>query len=127
MVERKKGLPLAHQQCYQSFQHLLGETQQAFITNNSGLALQSQTTALQQFFREQVLRLQSDELSPAVQHWVQSYHVEIDKQLRLLGVDVLFLQAARQSITTEERRQQVCDRLETLQRYCKALLEGGEG
>ena len=115
-------LPLAHQQCYEAFKQLVKEAHQTLMLTNGGLALNAQTAALQQFFRDPILRLQSEELSPAVQHWVQSYHVEIDKQLRLLGVDIMFLQAARQSITTEERRQQVTDRLTTLQRYCETLL-----
>ncbi|PSB23662.1 hypothetical protein C7B82_30405 [Stenomitos frigidus ULC18] len=92
------------------------------VSNDTELALKSKAMALQQFFREQILSLQLDELAPAVQHWVQSYHVEIDKQLRLLAMDIMFLQAARQSVTAEQRRQQIRDRLTTLQRYCDGLL-----
>ena len=123
----KNVLPLPHQQRYETLKQLVGELHQTLtLPDSSGLVLKAQSTALQQFFREQVLSLQSDILSPAIQHWVQSYHVEIDKQVRLLSVDILFLQAARQSTTTEERRQQVCDRLGILKRYCDALLGAGD-
>lgn len=118
----KKVLPLSHQQRYQRFKQFLGEMQTLAPPDASGLMLKSKTTALQRFFSEQILSLQMDDLSLATQHWVQSYHVEIDKQLRLLEMDIMFLQAARQAATNEQRRQQVRDRLATLQRYCDALL-----
>ena len=126
-----KVLPLAYQQRYEAFEQILREIQETLsFLGSDGVVLQSKATVLQQFFREEILSLSIDNLSPATQHWVQSYHVEIDKQLRLLSMDALFLQAARQTATTEQRRQQIRDRLDTLQRYCDALLgkeREGEG
>ena len=119
----KKTLPLTYQKRYQALKQDLGEMHQNLdLADDAGLTLKARAAALQQFFHEQILSLQMNDLAPALQDWVQSYHVEIDKQLRLLGLDVLFLQAARQSTTTQQRRQQVRDRLDTLQRYCDALL-----
>ena len=125
-----KVLPLAYQQRYEAFEQILREIQETLsFLGSGGVVLQSKATVLQQFFREEILSLSIDDLSPETQHWVQSYHVEMDKQLRLLGMDLLFLQAARQAGTTEQRRQQIRDRLNTLQRYCDVLLgkekEGG--
>lgn len=120
-------LPLSHQQRYEAFKHVLGQMHESLaLQDDAELMLKSKATALQQFFREQVLSLQTGGLSPETQQWVQSYHVEIDKQLRLLGMDIVFLQAARQAVTAEQRQQQVRDRLATLERYCNALLGEGE-
>ncbi|MBW4579676.1 MAG: heterocyst frequency control protein PatD [Tildeniella nuda ZEHNDER 1965/U140] len=119
----KKVLPLSYQPRYRALKQILEEAYQTLaLPDSTVVRLRSEVTALQRFCREQILSLQLDELSSDVQHWVQSYHVEIDKQLRLLEVDIVFLQAARQTVTTEQRRQQVRDRLATLQRYCDVLL-----
>ena len=127
----EKILPLVQRQRYEAFKQLLEQMHQmVLLADADNTALRLRITTLEQVFRDQLLSVAIDDLSLATQHWVQSYQVEIDKQLRLLKMDVLFLQAARQAETTAQRRQQVCDRLETLQRYCKALLgeeERGEG
>lgn len=125
----RQALPLLHQQRYETFQQLLGQVAQ-LITQCDGdryhehlVVLQANVTDLQQFFRQQILSLPFDELAPSMQHWMQSYQVECDKQLRLLGLDTMSLRAARQPTTITQRQQQVRDRLGTLQRYCTALLE----
>lgn len=129
MRKEEKALPLAQQHDYETFRQTLRQVQQMTVSPDANSTLlRSEVTALQQYFHDQLLRLPIDTLSSATQQWVQSYQVEMDKQLRLLGMDVLFLQAARQTATALQRQQQVCDRLGTLQRYCEALLgeERGE-
>ncbi|MBW4691487.1 MAG: heterocyst frequency control protein PatD [Lyngbya sp. HA4199-MV5] len=129
-----KALPLLHQQRYEAFQQLLEQIAQAIAQgdddddrqHDSPVVLQAKVTDLQQFFRHQVLSLPLDDLASSTQHWMQSYQVECDKQLRLLGLDAMSLRAARQSETIAQRRQQMRDRLRTLQRYCAAVLEKGE-
>lgn len=54
---------------------------------------------------------------------IQAIQTEMLKQLRLLDTDLLFLQAARQSTTLQQRKRQMGDRLQLLQRYCAAILE----
>lgn len=124
MVKDEKTLPLVYQQQYETFQQRLAEMSQTIaLFDQNAPTLQSETTNLQNFFREHILSLPMAELTPSLQHWVQSYQVECDKQLRLLGVEAMRLRAARQSATIEQRLQQVRDRLDTLQRYCTAVLE----
>jgi hypothetical protein len=53
---------------------------------------------------------------------VQSYQTEINKQLRLLEIDLMFLRTARQAATTGQRWKMVSDRLQLLIIYCDALL-----
>jgi hypothetical protein len=52
----------------------------------------------------------------------QSYQTEINKQLRLLETDLMFLKAARQPATSEQRWRMMGDRLHLLVLYCDALL-----
>jgi hypothetical protein len=87
-----------------------------------GATLEPEVLKLQQFFQNQILKLDGNELSPELEQRIYSFQVEIDKQLRLLGMDIMFLQAARQEATGSQRRSQVSDRLSTLIRYCEAVL-----
>jgi hypothetical protein len=56
----------------------------------------------------------------------QSYQTEMSKQLRLLEIDVMFFQGARQVSTAQARLQTISDRLTTLIRYCDAILRPEE-
>jgi hypothetical protein len=52
----------------------------------------------------------------------QSYQTEINKQLRLLKIDLMFLKASRQAATSEQRWAMMGDRLHLLTLYCDTLL-----
>ena len=52
----------------------------------------------------------------------QSYQTEINKQLRLLKIDLMFLKSARQTATSEQRWATMSDRLHLLIIYCDTLL-----
>lgn len=98
--------------------------------------LKSEITKLQHNFRDGILSLTAiadstasendpamvNELLPEIAHRLRAIQVEIDKQLKLLAMDVLFLQTARQTTTAEQRQQQMSDRLEQLERYCALVL-----
>lgn len=114
-----------HQQPYREFKQALRQMNETIKQGNGGSGLKPEVTKLQQFFQTKILTLNTDELPSGVGQRMQSYQVEIDKQLRLLGMDVMFLQAARKAGTGEQRRKQVSDRVLTLIRYCDALLEEG--
>jgi hypothetical protein len=78
---------------------------------------------LQDHFQSEIWPLGINSLDPSLGHQLQAVNVEIDKQLRLLTMDVMFLQASRQSTTIEQRQGQIRDRLTTLIRYCHALFQ----
>lgn len=83
---------------------------------------------VQEQFKTRIARLgegESDE--PPLQSRLQSYITETHKQMRLLGLDLRFLQASRQSATARDRLAQVRDRISMLIGYSTALLEKGEG
>lgn len=95
--------------------------------------LKSAIAQLQQHFHSEILGLEDPQrlpphdlggaLDPGIAQRLRSLQVEIDKQLKLLAMDVLFLQTARQATTLDQRLQQMGDRLERVDRYCAIVLE----
>jgi hypothetical protein len=83
--------------------------------NPSGRQLQEQFLLAQQHFQHQILPL-GNELANA-----QPVLTEMNRTLRLLAMDVAFLQAARQSSTTQQRQRQLIEKLEQLLGFCQAL------
>jgi hypothetical protein len=79
--------------------------------------LRQRLASLQQVFQQQIVPLDDADSR------VQSYRTEISKQLRLLEIDVMFFQGARQESTAQGRLQIIGDRLTTLIRYCDAILQ----
>jgi len=69
---------------------------------------------IQTFFQTQIVNTALEITSHNL-----SVQVEIDKQLKMLGVDLTMLQTARSPDTWQKRHQQSCDRLTKLQSYCK--------
>lgn len=117
-------LPLSHQLGYQSLQKRVEALQTTIAHPSIEVAtLKSTVSELQAVFQTEILPISIADLDPQLAQRVQSFQVEMDKQLRLLGIDVMFLQAARQTATVEQRQQQIRDRLNLLSRYCDAVLE----
>lgn len=52
----------------------------------------------------------------------QSYHTEMSKQLRLLELDITFLQGSKKSATAQTRINNIKERIDTLIRYCQAII-----
>ena len=75
---------------------------------------------LQAFFSQQIVPLVDANSRE------QSYKTEISKQLRLLEVDMMFLQGARQSTTLQSRLKTIEERINTLIRYCQAITQPTE-
>ena len=117
-------LPQFYRVRYQEFSQALESLQPtATPANLDRIALRQRFEQVQQLFHQQILCLDTDELDPADIPRVQSYLTEINKQMRLLGMDLTFLQAARQPATQKERLVQIGSRIQTLIGYCKAVLE----
>lgn len=115
-------LPKVHLQCYQSLHALLEDLQRiSGSADLDGMKLRSVFEQVQQLFAHGIMGLTFDELDPADAFHMQSYLTEIHKQLRLLNMDVMFLQAARQPATAKQRQAQISDRLKLLMGYCEAI------
>lgn len=117
-------LPDFHNQCYQKFKQVLLHLQgiEASVPLDAARLRQNFSEA-QQFFQQQILSLDAADLEPADAARVLSYQTEISKQLRLVEMCVVFLQAARQPTTVMSRQQELSRRIQTLTRYCDALLQ----
>ncbi len=85
-------------------------------------AAQAIAQELHQTFRQTLGSLEIEALEATAARAWQSVLVEIDKQLRLLAMDSLFLATARQSTTFAARCQSMRDRLTLLTRYCDGLI-----
>lgn len=79
----------------------------------------------QQWFQQAILDDTEAAIPEAIAGEVQAYGVELNKQMRLLGVDVMFLQSSRQAQTRMQRQAQMRDRLQLLQTYCDRVLALG--
>lgn len=115
-------LPPVYRQPYDQLKQLL-ERLKIQIPTIAASDLMTHTIEIQQFFQQHILSVSLDELSAADAYQVHSYQVEINKQLRLLNIDLTFLKAARSPATVAQRQQQLSDRLNILVSYCDALLE----
>lgn len=107
-----------------TFRHFLVNFQErSALANPDPSTLQSLFLELQSYFQQVIMGLEATQQPGiAAAHW-QTFQTESNRQLRLLGTDVMFLQAARQPTTAQRRQAQMGDRLTTLIQYCDALLD----
>ena len=116
-------LPANYQQIFQTFRIKLKKLQQTITqANPETTLLESHFLAVQQCFQHQIMPLEETALETADQSRLHAYRTEMNKQMRLLGMDVTFLKAARQPATTQQRQAQIRDRIARLIDYCKAVL-----
>ena len=78
--------------------------------------LKSELQVLTNLFQSEMQSISTED------YQVRSLLVEIDKQMRLIKMDSMFLQTARQAETIQQRASQMRDRLQLLLNYCDALL-----
>lgn len=115
-------LPKNYHEPYLEFQRILQKLQSASNASESwGSEAQIDFQTLQQLF-QQMLNLEWDQVDSNLAAKAQSIHIEINKQLRLLSMDLMFLKSARQSTTATQRQQQMSDRIELLMRYGEGIL-----
>jgi hypothetical protein len=118
------GLPELHQQRFREFMGALEKLEpQANELVAFGASIQAEIAQLQKNFQEEILTLSLEILPAASAQQVQAFQVEMNKQLRLLNMDSMFLQVARQPTTIAQRQHQIRDRLKILIRYCALLLK----
>lgn len=117
-------LPTLYYQRYQKFWGLLEQMELSAAANQlDAQKLRQSFLTLQQFFQQQIVSLDSSDLDSSDAPRVRSYQTEISKQLNLLGVDVMFFQAARQPQTAQTRLMQINKRLQTIISYCNTIME----
>ena len=104
---------IIHKKVYLEFLNLLEDFQEQLKSSDQSI-IQTSWYSLQQFAQEKLLSLTEDGLAESrVQQW-RSLQTEIQRELRLLNTDILFLAAARQPKTKELKLQSIGDRLTRL-------------
>jgi len=113
-----------HRQHYEGLRQMVGQLQE-IAARRLGVA-EFQTA----FLQVQQLGRDLDDGDQDLGANIQSYQTEINKQLRLLEIDLMFLKAARQAATSEQRWKMMGDRLNLFIFYCDTLLskdfQGGD-
>jgi hypothetical protein len=92
-----------------------------------------------EFFEREILSQSDVEASPSetatvpvdriedpIAGKMRSYLTESHRLLRLLPVDVMFIAAARNPTTAQQRRQAYQDKLNLLLQYCQAIIQNSE-
>lgn len=83
-----------------------------------GRSLQQQFLTSQQLYQQQLVPILTD--APSASAFVP-YQTEISRALRLLGMDVAFLQSAKNPLTQQRRQAQMQQRLERLLEFVRGL------
>ena len=119
-------MPAAYQQAYEQFARQLEQMEPQVTRAQPDVAhIQAEFLQLQQQFHHtlQPLVLAPDEtVPPTVISRLTACNTEINKHLRLLAMDISFLQAARQPQTLQQRQAQIRDRLQRLATYARLEL-----
>ncbi|MBE9028388.1 heterocyst frequency control protein PatD [filamentous cyanobacterium LEGE 11480] len=119
---------MGYLETYQQFQTTIAQCQQTLSTTpNNSSTIRTSVQAIEQYFRHNIIQLTPSDGEDSLNHPTSppnlyGIQVEINKQLRLLKTDCLFLQSAQQSTKRSQRLQQISDRLTLLQRYCQMAL-----
>ncbi len=107
-----------NQEKYHTFATMLEQLRSNAATSQlNATQLRQNFLSLQQFFQQQVIPLKEEKSRE------QSYRTEMSKQMRLLEIDIMFFQGARQAATIADRLNTISDRLTTLIEYCNAIVE----
>jgi hypothetical protein len=77
-------------------------------------------------FEAQIMGINDGDFNSTVESLIQSYLTETHKQMRLLEMDLKFLQASHQSATFNNRLIPIQNRLNTLLSYSEDILKLGE-
>jgi hypothetical protein len=81
--------------------------------------LQGAFLTIQQIFQQQVLPLGGEDTSDHAA--LQPLLTEINRTLRLMAMDIAFLQTARQPITQQQRQRQMLAKMDQLEAFITTL------
>jgi hypothetical protein len=96
------------------------------LPTDTPTALKIQLRQATELFESQILDRDLDDLPDPIAAKMRSYTTESHRLLRLLPMDVMFVAAARNQATLEQRRQAYQAKLDLLLQYCQAVMAVGE-
>ena len=109
----------------QSLQQNLSELH-ALLSKNTdpdAAAVQRQAVQLQQQFQQILAAIAETDLTPAVEQRLRPHQTEAHRRLRLLGIEAMRLQAAKQAATVERQRSQIQAHTQALQQFIQAMAD----
>jgi hypothetical protein len=110
-------------QNYQEFGRQREKCREDLMLGGLPLAVQRSVDTLQDIFTACLAMIEHHALEQITADRLQALNVEINKQLKLLRMDCLFLQTAKQPATIAQRQAQMLKRLDLLKAYGEAILE----
>jgi hypothetical protein len=78
---------------------------------------------VQEIFTSQILTLSNEQLDLPELSRMQSYLTEIHRLMRMLQMDMMFLQASQHRETQDQRRSVFDDRVKSLIGWCESILQ----
>ncbi len=114
-------LKFYHQSYQELLEKLLQLQKQVREKNIDMMAINKIYEQGQEIFESKILGVKLDELDCNAIILIQSAQTEINKNLRLLGTELLFLASSRQAGTTQKRLEKVQGIIEQLIGYCQAV------
>jgi hypothetical protein len=97
-------------------------TQLTNLPSNSIPDLKIQLDLAIELFESQILTQSIDSLPDPIAGKMRSYLTESHRLLRLLPMDVMFIAAARNPNTIQQRQQAYQGKLDLLLQYCQAVI-----
>jgi hypothetical protein len=114
---------LQDNQEYQEFGRQCEKCREDLMLEGLPSAVKRSVDALQSIFTACLAAIEHHTLESVQADRLQAFNVEINKQLKLLRTDCLFLQTAKQSATIAQRQAQMLKRLDLVRAYGNAILE----
>ncbi|MDJ0572106.1 MAG: heterocyst frequency control protein PatD [Pleurocapsa sp. MO_192.B19] len=119
-------LNASYDRAYQDFLTLLTDFKSFLINPEVEVTnshIQQQFQKLAQWFDNNIVCLDQQELEQDIVARWQSVQTEIKREFKLLTTDILFLASARQNVTRTKRLQSISDRTTKLIGYCQIMLK----
>ncbi len=119
----------SHERAYQDFLTLLTDFKSFLINPEVEVTnshIQQQFQKLTQWFDNNIVCLDEQELEQNIVARWQSVQTEVKREFKLLTTDILFLASARQNVTRTKRLQSISDRTTKLISYCQIMLNHGD-
>lgn len=115
-------LPISHQQSYTELTTALENLKAAIAgSNREPKVIEDCDRKVQQVYQDRIVTLTTESIDEAIASRWQSLQTEINRSLRLLQTDMIFLKASRQSQTTQQRLSACLTRIDQLMKYCQEL------
>ncbi len=117
-------LPPSHRDRYQEFLEALLQLQKvADLPTQEGASVNAALQKVQEIFTTKILNLSLDQLDLPAESRMQSYLTEIHRLMRMLQMDMMFLQASQHRETQQQRRTAFDHRVKNLISWCESILQ----